>query len=959
LAIKPTKLRAVFLLLLFILLFICSNSLVIEVKADSLEESFKNTPLPFWDIETENTLIEYGSNTQEILFSYGEWLEDFNDVSDWTFSNFEGEDYFINENGVLDFFSEYDAGNVEDIVYTNEISFSNPNVLYFEMRYKLDVANALNLYVHMYEQDDLSGNFGYKQFFETTTWLTVSWYMYDEFTSWDISTIESMKIRSRADVGTSFHLYIEYIHIWKFYQEDFTDVSDWTYDSSVGLAGGEYGFGTDGNIGEIWIIAGGSEDEWVRWNTPVSYLITSKTNIEVRGKVETSLVICAIRLVGDGLEDFPMSFWTTSFDTKNADITDHAGKTIDTVGIQLNDNPDNGAIGNYSGYIDYINIWETDGTFNVSIPVEQFKNHKLEFMIDTDDLENTTKLEFGIFQNDESMNYDFQLQDNMLTQREFTFDYTEYNYLRFKLDLKYSTNYFKLSGYDENNSKLFSNIIYEYVRKIGNNFQILSNNITGWFHLYYFTGTVDYSTIWTETIVDLDPRIDYSMLSFSSWGDTDLDDHEVIYNRYVSNFQFFRTNIYLYTDFSISITPELGTIIDIQFYHPDGSEFYSVNGKLFRTENTFRFELEIYDGISLIHSSAIQGLGAQEIFSTFQFAIWRTQDNKVGAFYTYDNAVFTSEPDGIPRYVTNYTLENFQANVTITHFSKDIGVGYRNFESTLEGFELGYSGIDGVAEPHFSSTWWDSIPIIGPMINAIMAIGTAIIIAIEIGLSPITILLDSIFGLIGGVANSVWILFEGALSNLGISIDALASDVFGFFDALLTGISDTVNDVYTSIVSISDNLVAWVSEGITDVLVPLLIDGMEDMIAAIFTLWEYQLNLIGTALGWGDVGTFLFDFTDTVVLAVPSWLAFLISTITLMVGILNFATAMYDEYGATFIMYAGLFIVLDILGAIMTLDLDKIGACLGKYIKVIIWVAEFLLGIISMVLSAIWGILPF
>ncbi|GAJ04067.1 unnamed protein product, partial [marine sediment metagenome] len=54
-----------------------SNSSITEVNAGILEESFKATPLPFWEIDNQNVITEYGTNTQDVLFSYGEYLDDY------------------------------------------------------------------------------------------------------------------------------------------------------------------------------------------------------------------------------------------------------------------------------------------------------------------------------------------------------------------------------------------------------------------------------------------------------------------------------------------------------------------------------------------------------------------------------------------------------------------------------------------------------------------------------------------------------------------------------------------------------------------------------------------------------------------------------------------------------------------------------------------------------------------
>lgn len=951
--IKAIKLRAVFLLLLFTLLFISSSSLIRKVNADSLEESFKNTPLPFWDIETENVLVQYGTNTQDISFSYAMYSEDFSDVSEWDFNYAGSSDtyYFVSDNGIGTMAVFCDNANSENVRY--EYVFDSAISLSHYLKIKSFRCSNSKAYIRFYDSsaNDVSLQIG-----------GLSWIV-DEISFQDYSdTIDNVKEihiyisdYPNSFAGGFIYGYFDYIQIQRDYQNNMVDVSDWSFVSeSSGLP--SRSFTTDGDILTFQIGYDDAGNEWAKYETDISsmsgfdyfeiYYRTSNSTAPTKS-TRFSVILDTDTILS--------SYTDTWYYWSKHDITE----TYSTLTLMIDDYSNTHATDYGYALIDYINFGFYNGRFNVSIPIERFKNQKFEFMLDTDNLENTAKINFGIFQNTESMNYDFYLQNKFFTQRDFSFNYSEYNFLRLVLDLKYSTNYFRISVYDENNSKLFSNIIYEYVRKTGDNFKISSENITGWFHLYYFTGNVDYSTIWTETIYSEDTDITNNLLGASAVGNDAITAHNISYNRYVSNFQFLRTNLNLWSYFSVDHSEEIGIYISTQLFYPNGTEAYKVELQFRRGTQSLRYYLTVYeDNIIVYWGSALTGALGVESQTNIQFAVWRTQDNKLGAV-VYTDDTFTNYYGDIAPFVSDFELKNFQANVTLNYYSETPPSGYRNFILELNGFELGYGNIEGVAEPHFSTTWWESIPLIGPIVNAFILIGNTIGLLIESGLTPINAILDSIFGAIGGIAGAVWVLFESALSDLGISIDAVASDVFGFFDSILTSISGLVDDVFTAIVNLNDNFVAWVIEGITDALVPALVAGIDSMMDALFALWEYQLNLVGIALGWGAVGTFLFDFTDSVVLTIPSWLAFIINANVLMMDILIFSTAMYDEYGATFLTYGALFVAIDIIGAVITLDLDKIGECLGKYIKVILWIVEFMLNIISTILNVIWGLLPF
>jgi len=372
---------------------ISSIFLITDVKAETLEESFKNTPIPFWNIDNEKVTTSYNPLNQDILFRYGDYFEDFNDISDWDFDVNCDQCTATTDRGILSF-KAGNNGNTDWDYYLSDIF------------------------------DNIGGYLNYE-----------------------------VKVKINTLDGSPF------LKIYNEYPANYEDIP----------------------------IPNEALDNWI---------IISGTTVEEQ---ITRVALGIISIVG------------------NEDII------IDC---------------------DYFLLFNEDnGILDISIPIDQFVNQKFEFMIDTQNLTETTRLDFGIFQNDESMNYDFSLENQTFSQRDFEFDYSGYNYLRFKLDLKYSTNYYKLSCYDENNSKIFDNLIFEYVRKSGNNLKIQSDNFTGWFYLYYFIGDVDYLTTWKETIINQDPNIETYQLSASALGNNMLTEHEINYNRYITNFQFLRTNL--------------------------------------------------------------------------------------------------------------------------------------------------------------------------------------------------------------------------------------------------------------------------------------------------------------------------------------------------------------------------------------------------------------------------------
>ncbi|GAJ07443.1 unnamed protein product, partial [marine sediment metagenome] len=230
--------------------------------------------------------------------------------------------------------------------------------------------------------------------------------------------IESIQYYYRGQY--EYEIQIEYIHIWKYYEEDMTDISDWEYDSSAGLVGDEYGFYQDNGYAYLSAFAGGSEDEWVMYKTPMNYLITPFTRFETNhciGIDNYPNVQVTTRISGIGL-DIQTSLTESEYpewEIQNTDLSVHTGKIIDWLYVKIDDIPNAPSYGMIYGFWDYIKIYEIGGSLSTSIPTKQFIEPKLEFMIDTDNLADTTQLEFGIYQNNEPMNYQFYLENKTFT----------------------------------------------------------------------------------------------------------------------------------------------------------------------------------------------------------------------------------------------------------------------------------------------------------------------------------------------------------------------------------------------------------------------------------------------------------------------------------------------------------------------------------------------------------------
>ena len=209
LAIKPIRIRAISLLLLFILIFLSSNSLITKVHADTLEESFKNTPLPFWEIETENTLVQYGTNTQEVLFGYGTWILDFNELTTWSMLSGNGE--FILEDNSIRMITPPDSTYTWS--YTNTPNTLSIESCKYQIRYKLNyTGGGAHFYSNFYKDINMGGGLAYQILFPDGD--LDSWNIFEGYIS-DADIVKSIAFGIKSTSGvTALEVEVEYFYIW-------------------------------------------------------------------------------------------------------------------------------------------------------------------------------------------------------------------------------------------------------------------------------------------------------------------------------------------------------------------------------------------------------------------------------------------------------------------------------------------------------------------------------------------------------------------------------------------------------------------------------------------------------------------------------------------------------------------------------------------------------------------------
>jgi hypothetical protein len=161
------------------------------------------------------------------------------------------------------------------------------------------------------------------------------------------------------------------------YAESFSDVSDWTLGTIGGLSAGEYGYTSDGDVLEGWIMPNVTSNEYFLINSDIfSVALDKDSYIEFRCKVETGVIVF-INLRDSGgtyrfVSVYPSS---TSYATYKVFCGNIAGlDEITGIRIAFDDYPDTTASGNLSVWLDYLRIsnstnmgWQHDGSTTVGV----------------------------------------------------------------------------------------------------------------------------------------------------------------------------------------------------------------------------------------------------------------------------------------------------------------------------------------------------------------------------------------------------------------------------------------------------------------------------------------------------------------------------------------------------------------------------------------------------------------
>ena len=446
---------------------------------------------------------------------------------------------------------------------------------------------------------------------------------------------------------------------------------------------------------------------------------------------------------------------------------------------------------------------------------------------------------------------------------------------------------------------------------------------------------------------------------------------------FVPAFQFIRSEMLLdvsITGLGAGDTIEFTQALSIDFFYINGTKLLTMYG-YFHIHDTNNGDtlIQVWGEIGCKFSNGtyayysniyipILDIGDVDIRLNGKLAIWRTQENHIGLGYfsvPYWNDWPSTYEGNLSTYITDFEIENYQANMTWYSNIATTGLNTQVIEIIFSANEYSYSNLAGVSQPHFSTNWWDSIPIVGWIINGFLFVAGIIIngLAIAFGaiISGLSIILGPIISAVGAIIvaalSGLSAILSGILGAILTAVGALAGAVW----ALFTGAIDLI------IAGITGLAVA-IGDYISVVIVPALVAGLLTLVTALIGLVIWIVDALGALFGITDLSGTLINLGIAFVSAAQSAIrmaGIVINTIvTVLASILDFLST----YGLMFLGIAGLIFVFDFVSAFLTTMkqgevsyLEDFASRWGGALKKIF---DIMWSVVGTVINFIGGIIP-
>lgn len=267
-------------------------------------------------------------------------------------------------------------------------------------------------------------------------------------------------------------------------------------------------------------------------------------------------------------------------------------------------------------------------------------------------------------------------------------------------------------------------------------FNISSSSYDGLMTWYYLTGDVDYSTLYTgndwEMILDSSDDGVYQGLYGMEVIEVDNTDmtHHVTYAKNFYNFQYMRTEqvlSYIPTQGGGDYAQDSVFICTFVLYNLDGTECFRVEFSIDLYGDTVSGSVDINSDVTIEWDGDEVGpfieqdddsLGANQ-YSVTQIMVWRDLSDCVGVGFTSDTYLYQLSNVSGSRSLEDFTIwtspepvgywGNSSVELDYDYHQENAGGAEQYLSFNYNAFEYSELVNTGVAQPHFSSTFWDAV----------------------------------------------------------------------------------------------------------------------------------------------------------------------------------------------------------------------------------------------------------
>ncbi len=519
--------------------------------------------------------------------------------------------------------------------------------------------------------------------------------------------------------------------------------------------------------------------------------------------------------------------------------------------------------------------------------------------------------------------------------------------IRLTWEVKNSINVYRLTVADENN-KVIQRIQYPYApSKYFINIFLNYTLHQGELRLYYLTGELDYTNVREFELVEEDNDWPDDWMSTSFFCRIQKDESYTntvsayrIYECQMDNFQYLRTlfewnmyssDVFCWLDMTGSVLIQIDDYtIKFSIYTYAGIGYDTASSVIIKHNGNTIFELWTENGPTT---------------STGRCAlkVWRTLDNQIGIGFSSESNLFRYSSD------TRRSVEDFTYYylTTVSRFDAIVQTDWEAsavyeegtpqagwIEMTLGGMEYSYLADNGVAEPHFSTTWW--MGIIPGIFSVIQTVAAPVAMAVEA--------IGENFDIVAAILAPLEEIIVNALAGLTNIIVA----------PLVNVIEDVINNVLTALAGLADVFVSVFLTALAD----FIGDGLDILIALQLAILAIVVNSIGALFGIADLWTALVTLGAGFVSSITGFTEFMSALfgyiITFFTTFVNYAITYAPLAFQIFIM---LFII-NVMTALAQHDLDRLARQMSSILNAFYRVLSFLFSLIETVISAIASLVP-